>query len=260
MPSGVLDPTPLASMLALQDFYVEPEEQPLIDWEWVGENVFDEILPAFLQHVFLSFVSVAIALLIALPTGVAVARYRRAYAPVTFFTGLLFAIPSLAFFGLLVPILGVGPTPAVIALVAYSLLILIRNVVTGLDSVPPETVDAARGMGLTGRQILFGVELPLALPVIVAGVRIATVTMIGIAAIAAYISAGGLGDLIFRGIGQDFPTRIIVGAVLATLLAIAADLLLLRLQSMLSPWTRSRRPAATRADANPAATGAEAGG
>ncbi len=232
-------------MLALQDFYTEPEEQPLIDWEWVGENIFDEILPAFLQHIFLSFVSVAIALLIALPVGVAVARYRRAYAPVTFLTGLLFAIPSLAFFALLVP---------------YSLLVLIRNVVTGIDSVPVETVDAARGMGLTKRQILLRVELPLALPVIVAGVRIATVTMIGIATIAAYISAGGLGTLIFRGIGQDFPTRTIVGAVLATLLAIAADLLLLQAQRMLSPWARSRRPAAARADTRVEPSVAKAGG
>ncbi|MGH3144514.1 MAG: ABC transporter permease [Rubrobacter sp.] len=247
-------------LLALQDFYVDSEEQPLIDWEWVGENVTDEILPALLQHIFLSFVSVAIALLIALPVGVAVARYRRAYAPVTFFTGLLFAIPSLAFFALLVPVTGVGWVPAVIALVAYSLLVLIRNVVTGIDSVPAETVDAARGMGLTKRQILFRVELPLALPVIVAGVRIATVTMIGIATIAAYISAGGLGELIFRGIGQDFPTRTIVGATLATLLAIVADLLLLQLQRLLSPWTRSRRPAAARADKRPEPSVVEAGG
>ncbi len=246
--------------LALQDFYVDEEEQPLIDWEWVGENVFDEILPAFLQHVVLSFVSVGIALLISLPVGVAVARYRRAYAPVTFFTGLLFAIPSLAFFALLVPLTGLGRTPAIIALVAYSLLILIRNVVTGIDSVPEETIDAARGMGLTRRQILLGVELPLALPVIVAGVRIATVTMIGIATIAAYINAGGLGDLIFRGIGQDFPTRIIVGAVLATLLAIAADLLLLRVQRLLSPWTRSRSRTTVGADARREPSTAEAGG
>lgn len=252
-------PTP-AALFALQDFYVEEEEQPLLDWEWIGENITDEILPAFFEHIVLSFVSVMIALLIALPVGVAVARYRRAYAPVTFFTGMLFAVPSLAFFGLLVPLTGTGRTPAIIALVAYSLLVLIRNVVTGIDSVPVETVDAARGMGLTKRQILFGVELPLALPVIVAGVRIATVTMIGIATIAAYINAGGLGDLIFRGIGQDFPTRIIVGAFLATLLAIAADLLLLQVQRLLSPWTRSRRPALVRADMRPDPSVVEAGG
>lgn len=227
--------------LALQDFYVEQEEQPLIDWGWIGENFGDEILPALWGHMILSFVSVGIALLIALPTGVLVARYRKAYGPVTYFTGILFAIPSLAFFTMLIPIFGLGRTPAIIALVAYSLLVLIRNVVTGIDSVPPETIDAARGMGLTNRQILFGVELPLALPVIVAGIRIATVTMIGIAAIAAYIGAGGLGALIFRGIGQNFPTRIIVGAVLTTLLAVAADFLLLRVERALRPWAQARR-------------------
>ena len=127
----------------------------------------------------------------------------------------------------------------IIALVAYSLLILIRNTVAGLDSVPPETIDAARGMGLTNRQILFRVELPLALPVIVAGIRIATVTIIGIATIGAYINGGGLGDLIFEGISRQFPTMIIAGAVLATALAIIADLLLLALERYLRPWARA---------------------
>ena len=236
MPSGTLG-------FVLQDFYVGEEEQPFIDWEWIGDNFTDEILPALWGHIILSFVSVGIALLIALPTGVLVARYRKAYQPVTYLTGILFAIPSLAFFAILVAIpgIGIGRTPAIIALVAYSLLVLIRNVVTGIDSVPPETIDAARGMGLTNRQILFGVELPLALPVIVAGIRIATVTMIGIAAIAAYISAGGLGTLIFRGISQNFPTRIIVGAALTTLLAVAADFLLLRIERALRPWARARK-------------------
>lgn len=233
---------PSATAALLQDFYVE-EERPLIDWAWIGDNLTDEILPALWGHVVLSFVSVGIALLISLPTGILVARYRKAYPPVTFFTGILFSIPSLAFFAILVavPGIGIGRTPAIIALVAYSLLVLIRNVVAGIDSVPAETIDAARGMGLTDRQILFGVELPLALPVIVAGIRIATVTIIGIAAIAAYISAGGLGSLIFRGISQNFPTRIIVGAALTTLLAVAADFLLLRTERALRPWARARR-------------------
>jgi osmoprotectant transport system permease protein len=156
---------------------------------------------------------------------------------------LLFSIPSLAAFALLVsvPGIGLGPRAVIIALVAYSLLVLIRNVVAGMDSVPEETKDAARGMGLTPRQILFGVELPLALPVIVAGVRIATVTIIGIATIGAYISGGGLGELIFTGISRNFPTRVIVGAVLATLMAITADLALLWLERLLRPWARARR-------------------
>jgi len=223
----------------LQDLIEEPK---LIDWEWISENFWEDIVPAIQGHIFLSFVSVAIALAIALPIGVLSARYRKLYPPVTFFTGFLYSIPSLALFGILVSIgVGIGPKPVIIALVAYSLLILIRNVVAGLDSVPPETIDAARGMGLTNRQILFGVELPLALPIIVAGIRIATVTIIGIATIGAYIAAGGLGKMIFDGINRNFPTMIITGAVLATALAILADLLLLALERRLRPWARVRR-------------------
>jgi osmoprotectant transport system permease protein len=215
----------------------------LFDWGWVFNNLSDEIIPAVIGHVYLSSVSVGIALVISLPTGVFVSRYRKAYPPVTFITGLLFSIPSLAAFALLVtvPGIGLGPRAVIIALVAYSLLVLIRNVVAGMDSVPEETKDAARGLGLTTRQILFKVELPLALPVIVAGVRIATVTIIGIATIGAYISGGGLGELIFTGISRNFPTRVIVGAVLATLLAVVADLLLLAVERYLTPPSRARK-------------------
>ena len=228
------------ALLFLQDVLDEPK---LIDWEWIKENFWEDIVPALQGHIFLSFVSIAIALAIALPVGVLSARYRKAYPPVTAVTGALYSIPSLAFLAILISIPGVaiGPSPVIIALVAYSLLILIRNTVAGLDSVPPETIDAARGMGLTNRQILFRVELPLALPIIVAGIRIATVTIIGIATIGAYINGGGLGTLIFDGIGRQFPTMIIAGAVLATVLAIVADLLLLALERYLRPWARVRR-------------------
>jgi osmoprotectant transport system permease protein len=215
----------------------------ILDWNWIANNITDEILPALIGHIYLSFVSVAIALAISLPTGILVSRYRKAYPPVTFITGVLYSIPSLALFALLVtvPGIGLGPRAVIIALVAYSLLVMIRNVVAGMDSVPEETKDAARGMGLTARQILFKVEIPLALPVIVAGVRIATVTVIGIATIGAYISGGGLGELIFTGISRNFPTRVIVGAVLATLLAVLADLSLLAVERYLRPWARARR-------------------
>ena len=227
--------------LVLQDLSLE--EPKLIDWEWIRENFFEDIVPAIQGHIFLSAVSIFIALAISLPVGIIAARYRKVYPPVTFVTGILYSIPSLALFSILISVPGIviGPTPVIIALVAYSLLILIRNVVAGIDSVPAETIDAARGMGLTHRQILFGVELPLALPVIVAGIRIATVTIIGIATIGAYISGGGLGKLIFDGINRNFPTMIIAGAVLATLLAIFADLLLLALERYLRPWARRRR-------------------
>jgi osmoprotectant transport system permease protein len=229
--------------LALLQDISSIEDPRLIEWDWISENFWEDIVPAIQGHIFLSTVSVAIALVISLPTGVLVARYRKAYPPVTFVTGLLYSIPSLALFGILISIPGItiGPTPVIIALVAYSLLILIRNTVAGLDAVPAETIDAARGMGLTSRQILFRVELPLALPVIVAGIRIATVTIIGIATIGAYIAAGGLGKMIFDGINRGFPTMIITGAVLATALAIIADLLLLALERYLRPWARRRR-------------------
>jgi osmoprotectant transport system permease protein len=225
----------------LQD--ISLEEPRLIEWDWLSENFWEDIFPAIQGHMYLSFVSVAIALAISLPVGVLAARYRKIYPPVTFVTGILYSIPSLALFSILISVPGIviGPTPVIIALVAYSLLILIRNVVAGIDSVPAETIDAARGMGLTNRQILFGVELPLALPVMVAGIRIATVTIIGIATIGAYISGGGLGKLIFDGINRNFPTMIIAGAVLATALAILADLLLLVLERYLRPWARRRR-------------------
>ena len=244
----------LGGFLALLQDLSSLEEPKLIEWSWISENFGEDIAPAIIGHIYLSFVSVAIALAISLPTGILVARYRRAYPPVLFITGLLFTIPSLALFAILVtvPGIGIGPNAVIIALVAYSLLVLIRNVVAGLDSVPAETKDAARGMGLTSRQILFKVELPLALPVIVAGIRIATVTVIGIATIGAYIAGGGLGQLIFDGIDRLFPTMIITGAVLATALAILADVLLIWLERLLSPWKRSR--ASTRAQ--PEASGA----
>lgn len=216
-------------------------EGPLFDWSWVRSHLTSEIIPALVGHVYLSFVSVAIALVISLPTGVLVARYRKAYAPVTLVTGVLYTIPSLALFAILVvvPGVGVGPKAVIIALVAYSLLVLIRNVVAGIDSVPPETIDAARGMGLTEGQILLKVELPLALPVIIAGIRIATVTVIGIATIGAYIAGGGLGALIFDGIDRSFPTMVITGAILATALAVATDLLLLGIEHYFRPWARA---------------------
>jgi osmoprotectant transport system permease protein len=216
-----------------------------IDWGWLKDHLTEIVLPSLLQHIFLSFVSVAIALVIALPLGVLAARKRRLYAPLTAITGFLYTIPSFSLFTIMIFILGfsVGRTPVIVALVSYSLLILIRNVVTGLDSVPAETIDAARGLGLTSRQILFRVEMPLALPVIVAGIRIATVTVIGIAVIGSYIGGGGLGDLVFDGITRDFPTMYVTGAVLATLLAILTDLVLVRTERAMSPWSRRVRRA-----------------
>jgi osmoprotectant transport system permease protein len=215
-------------------------DDELIRWSWVERNFGRRILPAFLEHVQISLITLVIALAIALPIGIAVSRYRRAYGLVTFVMGLLYTIPSLSFFIMLLSIPGIqiGRTPAIIALVAYSLLILVRNVVVGIDSVPAQVREAARGMGLTSGQTLRQVELPLALPIIVAGIRIATVSTIGVATIAAYIGAGGLGDLIFDGIRRNFTTPMLIGATLATLMAVAVDLGLLGLERRLRPWSR----------------------
>ncbi|HET7479531.1 MAG TPA: ABC transporter permease [Rubrobacteraceae bacterium] len=241
------DDPPTAILAFLQSEFAPKsvQQKGFINWEWLADHLTETVLPAFLQHVFLSFISVAIALVIALPLGVLASRRRNLYAPLTAIAGFLYTIPSFSFFTILIFIVGlsVGRTPVIIALVAYSLLILIRNVVTGLDSVPAETIDAARGMGLTNRQILFGVELPLALPVIVAGIRIATVTVIGIAVIGSYIGGGGLGNLVFDGITRDFPTMYVTGAVLSTALAILADLVLVRTERVFSPWSRRVRRA-----------------
>ena len=245
MDSGTEEPATAALGFLQAEFAPGSEPQGLIDWEWLGDNFAEDIVPALLQHIYLCFVSLAIALVISVPLGILAARYRRLYAPLTAVTGFFYTIPSFSMFTILLFVVGlsVGRTPAIIALVLYSLLVLIRNVVTGLDSVPPETKDAARGMGLTDRQILWRVELPLALPVIVAGMRIAIVTVIGIAVIGAYIGAGVLGDLIFDGITRDFPTMYIAGAVLATLLAVGSDLLFVGAERLLSPWARRARGA-----------------
>lgn len=224
-------------------FSVERGPQPLVDFGWISRNLSTEIVPAFLDHLYLSLLPVTLALAISLPVGILAQRYRRAYPPVTAVAGVLYTIPSLAFFVMLIPIMGIGQRPVIVALTAYSLLVLIRNVVTGLDSVPAETQDAARGMGLTERQILLGVQIPLALPVIVAGIRISTVTAVGIATIADFVGGGGLGSLIFDGISRQFLTSILVGSLLAILIAVSADLGLNWLEGRLRPWARRAREA-----------------
>lgn len=192
---------------------------------WALGNL-DDIGLAAWEHLVLVATSVTIALVISLVLGIWVSRRPRAYAIVMAATALLYTIPSLALFALLIPLVGLGRTPAIVGLVSYSLLILIRNIATGIREVPADVVDAARGMGLGPWRLLARIELPLAMPVIVAGVRIATVTVIGIATVAAYINAGGLGRLIFSGIQQTFVAKIVVGGVLTSVMAIAVDVAL----------------------------------
>jgi osmoprotectant transport system permease protein len=186
-----------------------------------------------LQHIEIVVIAVVLALLIGIPLGIVVTRLRWLEGPVTGIAGVLYTVPSLALFAVLIPFSGLGATTAITALTLYSLLVIIRNTAAAIDSVDPAMEDAARGVGMTNVQRLFFVELPLGVPVILAGVRVAVVSAVGIAAIAAYIGAGGLGLLIFEGIRTTDPDRIIAGAFMASLLALLADFGLKRLESAL---------------------------
>jgi osmoprotectant transport system permease protein len=200
---------------------------------WLLRN-YDQVLIAAWQHVILTVISVTIAMAIALAVGVLAARHRAVYRMALAVTGVFYTIPSLALFALLIPLVGLGRTPALIGLVGYSLLGLIRNIVTGIQTIPRDVIEAAMGMGLTRRQVLWRVELPLALPVIVAGLRVVTVTVIGIGTVAAYINAGGLGALIFSGIAQTNGPKIASGALIASLMAVLADWGLQRVERRLA--------------------------
>jgi len=184
----------------------------------------------FLKHLTIVGVTMLISLIIAIPVGILLARYRRLYLPVVSITGVLYTIPSIAAFALLIPITGLSPATAIIPLVIYNQLVLIRNTVAAVNGIDPLLIEVGRAMGMKPQQVLFRVTLPLALPVIVAGIRIATVTTMGIAALAALVGQSDLGDLIFQNIASGDFDAVIGGAILIALLAITADLLLLALQ------------------------------
>jgi osmoprotectant transport system permease protein len=189
---------------------------------WFLRN-WDQVALALGQHVTIVLTALVIAFAIALPVGIVAARNARVYAIALTIAGFLYTIPTLAFLALLIPLVGLGRTNAIIAMVAFSLVVLIRNVATGIRGVAPDVVDAARGMGMSARQVLLRVELPLASPVIVAGLRVAAVTVISVTVVAAYVNAGGLGTLIFNGIAGDHAPKIWSGALTACALAIAVD-------------------------------------
>jgi osmoprotectant transport system permease protein len=207
---------------------------------WTPKHI-PEILTALWQHLALCLSSVGIGCIIALILGIVCARRPKLYAFVLTVTGLIFVIPSLALFTLLIPFLGLGMKPAIVGLSSYTLLILLRNVVTGLRGVPSEVLDAADGMGYSAWQRLVRIELPLALPLIVAGIRIAVVTVIGIATVAAFIDAGGLGTIILMGIDQSYTEKILVGGLLTALLATFFDLVLSNTEKALRRWQRPAR-------------------
>jgi osmoprotectant transport system permease protein len=204
--------------------------------DWIADN-FDRYLDPFWDHVYLTLVSVAIGFAIAFTLALLAHRRRWLTGPIVQVTGILYTLPSVAVFFLLLPITGRGNTTAIIALVAYSLLILFRNVIAGFDNVPAESKDAGRGMGLTENQLLWRVELPLALPEIMAGLRIAVTTTVGLAALAFLAGAGGLGEALFADI--NFRSNVLVAGGLAVLLAVVLDLLILVLQWAITPWMRA---------------------
>lgn len=199
---------------------------------WIAEN-YDALWAAFLQHVALVGQALAISLAIALPLGIWSARRPRIYALAMIGTGALYTVPALALFALLIPLIGLGSGPALVAIVMYSLLVLVRNTAIGLREVSPDILEAADGMGYGRWRRLAAVELPLAAPVIIAGIRLTVVTQISVATVGAFIGAGGLGDIIFQGITQDIGEKVVAGALAASALAIGADGLLRWLEGRL---------------------------
>ncbi len=211
---------------------------PLVDWTWVERNM-GQIVDRTWEHLTLTGISVGLGLLISVGLTVVALRWRWSYPSITGFTGLLYTIPSLALFALLVPFTGLSDTTAIIALTSYTLFILIRNIVAGIDGVPEAVKEAADGMGYTARARFWKMEVPLALPVIMAGMRIATVTTVGLVTVTAVIGLGGYGFFILRGLNTFFWTQMIVGVVLSVVLATILDLAFIALQRVLSPWAKA---------------------
>jgi osmoprotectant transport system permease protein len=207
-----------------------------IDWDWIGGHL-GEMWSATVEHFTLTIIAVVVGMVISFGLALIAIRWRRSYTPITWTTGILYTIPSLALFTFLVPVFHLSLLTAEIALVSYTLLILFRNTVAGIDGVPDHVVEASRGMGMTDRRILFGVQLPLATPAIIAGIRIAAVTTIGLVTLTVIVGQGGYGVFILRGIRRQFLTEALVGTVLSVLMAVVVDLALVALERWATPWT-----------------------
>ncbi len=223
----------------LRGLAVAAQADPWIRWDWVADHT-DDIRERLFQHVELTVVALVIGLVLAVPIGVAAWRWRALYPPVLAVMGVIYSIPSLALLVFLIPWTGLTTTTSEIMLVGYTLLILIRNTVAGLDSVPADVREAATGMGYSANRQLLRIELPLALPAIIAGIRITAVTTIGLVTITALIGQGGLGALIYDGLLRDFRTPLVVGTLLTVALAVVVDLGLAGAQRLLMPWNRRR--------------------
>jgi osmoprotectant transport system permease protein len=212
--------------------------EPLILWDWTFNHLPD-IAHRVQEHLVLTGIAVGIGFAVAFALSLAIRQVPVLYAPVTWFTGVLYSIPSLALFSLLIPFTGLSIVTAEIGLVSYTLLILVRNIVGGIRSVPPDVRESAVGMGYSQWQLLWRIELPLGLAVIIAGVRVAVVTTIGLVTVTGVIGQGGLGALILLGIQQFFATPLVIGALLSIALAVLLDGALVAIQRRVTPWTRA---------------------
>ncbi|MBO1751666.1 ABC transporter permease [Actinotalea sp. BY-33] len=221
---------------------MEPVANPWFSWSYVERN-WGDITTAVSQHTTLTIQAMVIAFAIALPLAVLAHGRPRVATAVLGATGALYTIPSLALFAILAPFTGIGRTTVLIGLVAYALLILVRNIVVGLEGVDPDVRDAARGLGYGRARMLLTVELPNALPAVIAGLRVATVSTVALVTIGVVVGFGGLGQLMFRGFNSSYRAEIVTATVLTVAIAVIADLLILALGRLMTPWTRTGRTA-----------------
>jgi osmoprotectant transport system permease protein len=214
----------------------------VIRWDWIVDHL-DDLAARTGQHLYLAAIAVVVGFLISFALAVISIRQRRLYPPITAISGILYTIPSLALFAALVPITGLTVLTAEVPLTMYTILIFVRNIVAGFDSVPGDVIEAADAMGYRGLDRLRKVEMPLAVPLIVAGIRLASVSTIGLVTVSGILGDrfGGLGFFIFEGYRRSFPTEIFAGALPSVLLAVAVDIVLVTVQRRLTPWTRPPR-------------------
>ncbi|MGH8874494.1 MAG: ABC transporter permease [Acidimicrobiia bacterium] len=215
------------------------QARALIDWEWIVDHA-DEIWERTVEHLTLTGIALGVGFVMSVGLSLVALGYRSAYPPITWTAGILYTIPSLALFALLIPFTGLSTLTAEIGLVSYTLLILIRNMVAGIDGVPPSVKEAAAGMGYTRRRRFWQVEVPLAVPAVVAGLRIASVTTVGLVTVTAIIGQGGYGFFILGGLNTFFVTEILVGVGLSVALATILDLGFVWLGRRLTPWATRR--------------------
>jgi osmoprotectant transport system permease protein len=211
--------------------------EPLILWDWTFNHI-PEVWQRVQEHMVLTGIAIGIGFVLAFLLSLIIRAVPALYAPITWVTGVLYSIPSLALFALLIPFTGLSVVTAEIGLVSYTLLILVRNIVGGIRSVPPDVRESAIGMGYSRWQLLWHIELPLATSVIIAGVRVAVVTTVGLVTVTGVIGQGGLGALVIQGIQQFFATPLLIGAVLSVVLALVLDAALVVIQRLVTPWTR----------------------